>query len=216
MTKPADDILFATINIPILDKAQAAQAILALDPGLSFWDDYRYTQMFPLMTRNGNAGAQGANNRREGDFAWTDYAPTVITEWFDNHVFPYIGMRARVMALVTQPGTANHEHIDCEPNELNTLQHKMRIVVQGKTDTLYWKTANGDVAAPDVDGAFVMDGGWPHGMVNTTNEVKVTLALGAPWFGCEHYPGMTVLQKRSEYVMPADLAPYYKIKPTQQ
>ena len=67
MTKPADDILFATINIPILDKAQAAQAILALDPGLSFWDDYRYTQMFPLMTRNGNAGAQGANNRREGD-----------------------------------------------------------------------------------------------------------------------------------------------------
>ena len=216
MTKPADDILFATINIPILDKAQAAQAILALDPGLSFWDDYRYTQMFPLMTRNGNAGAQGANNRREGDFAWTDYAPTAITEWFDNHVFPYIGMRARVMALVTQPGTANNEHIDCEPDELNTLQHKMRIVVQGKTDTLYWKTANGDVAAPATSGAFVMDGGWPHGMVNTTNEVKVTLALGAPWFGCEHYPGMTVLQKRSEHVMPADLTPYYKIKPTQQ
>jgi len=216
MHKPADDLLFASINIPVLDKAQAAKDILALDPGLSFWDDYRYTQMFPLMTRNGQAGQTGTNNRREGDFAWTYYAPAAITEWFDNHVFPYIGMRARVMALVTHQGTANHEHIDCELEELNTLQHKMRIVLQGKTDTLYWKTANGDVAAPDVAGAFVMDGGWPHGMINNTDQVKVTLALGAPWFGCDQYTGITVLQKRSEHVMPRDLTPYYRVKSTQQ
>lgn len=207
--KPADDLLFASIDIPVLDKQQAAKEILALPDSLSWWDSYRGTKMIPLSTRGGLGNHDGTSNFREGEFMWTPYAPKVISEWFDNVVFPWIGMKARVMALITQPGVANLEHIDCNRNELNTLQHKLRIVLQGKTSTLYWITKEGNIQAPDVDGAFLMDGGWVHGMENTTDDIKVTLALGAPWIGNDNYENITVLQKRSEYTMPEILEQYW-------
>ena len=205
--KSADNLLFARVNaIPILDKERAAKEILALDIKNSFWDDYRYTRMFPLMTKNGNTGLSGTINQQAGQFAWTAFTPQIIIDWCEAYVFPWIGMRARVMALITQPGVANHEHIDCNPDELNTLQHKFRIVLQGRTDTLYWKTSNGDVPAPDVEEAFVMDGGWPHGMINTDSMPKVTLALGAPWNGKDNYgDDITLLQDRNDFVMPSEI-----------
>jgi hypothetical protein len=206
MKKPADEILFASINLPIIDKSLAAKEILALGDELSYWNDYRHTKMIPLMTKGGQGQKQGSDNKREGDFDWTSYAPQVIIDWFEDYVFPWLGGRYRVMALITQPGEANNEHIDCDRDELNTLQHKFRIVLQGNTNTLYWLTRNGNVAAPDTEKAFIMDGGWPHGMINTTDEIKVTLALGAPWIGNETYgDDITILQRRQDHLMPKDI-----------
>jgi hypothetical protein len=211
--KPADNLLFASIDIPVLDKKQAAKEILALDDSSSWWDEYRHTKMFPLMTKGGEQSKQGTDNRRQGEFYWVPYAPKIITDWFDNIVFPWLGMKSRVMALVTQPGVSNNEHIDCDRRELNTRQHKFRLVLQGRTDTLYWITDQGKIKVPQVDSPFIMDGGWPHGMTNATNEIKVTLALGAPWNGHDDYGSeVTLLQNRNDYTMPTDLEPYWNNK----
>ena len=166
--------------------------------------------MIPLMTKLGKGSKMGANNHTVGEFRWLPYAPAVITEWFDSVVFPWVGMQSRVMALITQPGVSNYEHIDCEPHELNTRQHKFRIVLQGNTNTLYFKTTQGNIPAPDIQGAFVMDGGWPHGMTNNSNQIKVTLALGAPWTGNNSYNDLTVLLNRKDYQMPEDLSSFWK------
>jgi hypothetical protein len=114
------------------------------------------------------------------------------------------------MALITQPTFSNYEHIDCDPHELNTKQHKFRIVLQGRTDTLYFITNQGNLSAPNIDGPFIMDGGWPHGMINTTDQVKVTLAVGAPWIGNEMYDNINPLMYRSSYNMPETLTKYWK------
>lgn len=205
-----DHLMFANVNIPILDKQAAAEQILALDNSVSWWDNYRYTKMIPLMTKQGQFGVTGTDNRnRSGDFMWVPHAPAVITEWFDQVVFPWIGMHARVMALITQPGVSNHEHIDCDRHELNTRQHKFRIVLQGRTDTLYFKTRQGDISAPEAPGGFVMDGSWPHGMTNSTDHVKVTLALGAPWTGKDSYSNLDIMLDRRNYEMPVDLEPFW-------
>jgi len=209
-----NNILFANVlSIPILDKQKASKEILSLDKSFSFWDDYRFTQMFPLMTKSGDIGANGASNAKNGEFNWTkmsELTPTIV-EWCDNFVFPWIGMRTRIMALVTQPGVANYEHIDCNINELNTLQHKFRIVLQGKTDTLYWLTDKGKVPAPDTEHAFIINGGWPHGMINSGTEPKVTLALGAPWKGNDDYGAdIEILQKNNEFKMPKNIDHLWK------
>jgi len=207
MTKPADNLLFATIdNIPILDKQQAAKEILALDASLSFWDNYRHIRMISLMTKNGGTTSNGVTNNQEGEFVWTTFAPKVIVDWFEDYIFPWLGTKARVMALITLPGASNNEHIDCSSHELNTLQHKFRVVLQGRTDTLYWLTDKGNVFAPNTDKAFIMDGGWPHGMTNSTNEIKVTLALGAPWTGKDSYDDITILQDRNDFAMPKEIS----------
>lgn len=207
MIKPTDNVLFATIDsIPTLDKSLAAREILSLSQDVSYWDKYRHTRMFPLMTKNGGYSEKGVKNNQTGDFIWTPFAPKVIVDWFEDYVFPWIGCKARVMTLVTQPGVSNYEHIDCNSNELNTLQHKFRMVLQGKTDTLYWLTDKGRVYAPDVDKPFIIDGGWPHGMINSTDEVKLTIALGAPWNGKEHYDDITILQDKNNFKMPEDVS----------
>ena len=144
--KPADNLMFATVDIPILDKKQAAKEILNLDESLSFWDNYRSTKMFPLMTKGGGYGGPGAvKNYLEGDFVWVPYAPKIIVDWFENVVFPWTGSKARIMALLTKPGEENYEHIDCDRNELNSMQHKFRIVLQGKTSisTMIWLLSAG-------------------------------------------------------------------------
>ena len=210
MITDSDHLMFANVYMPGLDKAKAVTDILSLPDTVAFWDDYRHTKMIPLMTKQGQGSVHGASNYKQGEFTWVDYAPTEIKDWFENHVFTWAGTRARVMALITQPGTSNYEHIDCETHELNTRQHKFRIVLQGRTDTLYFKTSVGDIPAPNIDGAFIMDGGWPHGMTNTGTEVKVTLAMGAPWTGNPTYSNIDILMDRRKFTMPADLARFWK------
>mgnify|MGYP000160988858 CR=1 FL=1 len=61
------NILFASVlSIPILDKQKATKEILSLDKTFSFWDNYRYTQMFPLMTKSGTIGVDGTSNENNG------------------------------------------------------------------------------------------------------------------------------------------------------
>lgn len=201
-----NDILFATVDLPLPDRAAAAQSILAIDDHYSWWDTYRSTKMYPLMVKGGVT----ADNGKQGEFLWHPCAPQIIIDWFEGVVFPWVGSKSRVIGLVTQPHFSNTEHIDCEPHEVGTLQHKFRIVLQGETDTLYWNTGDGVVPAPKTDRCFIMDGGWPHGMTNSSDSVKVTIALGSPWNGRNHYDNITVLQRRSDYVMPADLSPYFR------
>lgn len=213
MIKPADNLMFASVNIPILDKKLAAEQILAIDTQYRFFDNYRGIAMIPLMTKNGEAGKLGSDNRiNDGNFNWVDYTPQVIINWFENIVFPWAGTKARIMALITMPGEENNEHIDCDKKELNSQQHKFRIVLQGTTSTLYFITDNGIVRPPDIEGSFVMDGGWPHGMTNYSDEIKVTLAMGAPWNGKEDYgDSLEYHLYRNNYSMPKILDNYWKL-----
>lgn len=210
--KPADNLMFASVNIPVLDKQQAAKEILAIDEKYRFWDPYRGIGMISLMTKNGESGRMGSDNRiNNGEFNWTSYTPKIVSDWFDNIVFPWAGKKARIMALLTQPGEENNEHIDCDRSELHTIQHKFRLVLQGKTSTLYFITNEGNIRPPDIDGPFIMDGGWPHGMSNYTNEIKVTLAMGAPWNGKDSYDNeLTLHLNRDNYLMPKYIEPYWK------
>lgn len=206
------DILFATVDLPLLDKQQATKQILALDKKFWFWDSYRATSMLPLMTKGGVQGARGASNARQGTFEWTPYTPECIRQWFDDIVFPWMGMRTRISALLTEPGAMNNEHIDCDPIKMGTQQHKFRVVLHGRTDTLYFLTSDGVLNAPNVDQSFIMDGSWPHGMHNDTEDFKLTLAVGAPWNGNQQYSNVEVLQNKKDYTMPSDYQKYFNTK----
>ena len=204
-----DDLLFASIDIPILDCSQASKEILKIDNSFFYWDVYRNMKILPLMTKSGLLGAEGTKISNNGDFLWAFYTPKIIVDWFENFVFPWTKQKSRVVALFTPPGTSNHEHIDASFNELEIRQHKFRYVIQGNTNTLYFKTSNGDVYVPNIKSAFIMDGRWPHGMSNTDKEVKITLALGAPWMGHSTYSNVNILLNRKDFKMPSDLSKFW-------
>ena len=63
-----DNIMFAEVNFPLLDKSTAAKEILAIPEKFSFWDEYRNTLMIPLMSK----GGMSASNSIPGEFKWND------------------------------------------------------------------------------------------------------------------------------------------------
>ena len=206
----SDDLLFSTVDLPEFDYTQASEDILKVNKEFWFWDTYRTTNMLPLMTMGGKPGQFGAGNNRNEPFQWLWYTPSVIKNWFDDYVFPWMGQRSRVMALMTQPDFANSEHIDCDPEFMGTRQHKFRVVIQGRTDTLYFITDKGNVSAPNISGPFIMDGSWPHGMYNNTDGVKLTIAVGAPWTGNDTYTNTKDLMLKSQYKMPKNIDIYFE------
>lgn len=207
-----DNLLFAKLNFLELDKDLAASEILKVDNSLWFWDEYRATSMLPLMTKESMSGIDGSSNNRPGMFQWLPYTPNVLINWFENEIFPWMGSKTRIMALMTRPNFSNNEHIDCDKNQIGTRQHKFRIVLKGNTDSLYFKTRTGNIPAPHIDGPFLMDGGWPHGMTNSSSEFKLTIAAGAPWIGNSSYDNLEMLLDRNDFQLPENYESYLKIK----
>lgn len=207
-----DNLLFAKLNFLELDKELVTSEILKIDNSFWFWDEYRATNMLPLMTKQSLSGAIGASNNRTGNFEWLSYTPKVLIDWFETEIFPWMKTKTRIMALMTRPNFANKEHIDCDENQIGTRQHKFRIVVKGNTNTLYFKTKSGDVSAPNIDGPFLMDGGWPHGMYNDTSDFKLTIAAGAPWTGNDSYNNLDVVLNRNDFELPENYKQFLKVK----
>ena len=73
-----DDILFAKVNIAILNKELAVQELSKIDEKFWFWDPYRATNMLPLMTKESVPGKSGSSNNRPGEFHWLPYTPDII------------------------------------------------------------------------------------------------------------------------------------------
>jgi hypothetical protein len=196
------------VNLPLPNKTLIAEKILSIDKKLWFWNRYRATHMLPLMTKESISGQNGSSNYRKGEFSWLEYTPIEIKDWFEDIVFPWMKTKTRIIVLWTEPNFSNKEHIDASLQEVGTRQHKFRLVIKGRTDTLYFKTNTKDIFAPNTEKAFLMDGTWPHGMNNFTDEIKLTIAAGSPWTGFDFYNNVNLLLKKSDFILPTDLGKF--------
>jgi len=130
-------------------------------------DNYRTCFHIPVADENGN------------------YSDVIkhcedLLDWFENHIFTWAD-RSRMRIITTPPGESNAQHIDCSPKKFLTLQHKFRYVFRGDRTSLIFNHKDGDERIHDIDKCYMMDGKWPHEMINSTNDRKYTLTLGAPW-----------------------------------
>ncbi|MDX9731496.1 MAG: hypothetical protein RBT63_06975, partial [Bdellovibrionales bacterium] len=177
----SDDLLFASLKMPAPNRVLMRSEIERVDDQHWVWDPFRATSMLPIMTYDGGTDHAAINRlpfavvSSERNFAWTPFAPQSIRAYLERYVFSWMGMRSRVMLLRTPPGVSNSEHIDCERELMGTRQHKFRMVIQGRTDTLYFITKTGPLYLPQTERPFLIDGSWPHGMTNSTVKPKVTL-----------------------------------------
>jgi hypothetical protein len=130
-------------------------------------DTYRTCYHIPIMDSNG---------------ILSDFAKECdeFVNWLEDHVFAW-SRPARMRIITTPPGEKNAPHIDCSPKKFGTLQHKFRYVFRGNISSLTFINNDQKVSIPSVDKCYLMDGSWPHEMINNTNDRKYTLTLGAPW-----------------------------------
>lgn len=211
----ADRILFAAVDLAPPDKKQMLTELAEIPAEKWHWDYYRGTHLLPLMTINGMSDARSLlalKNPKEPvpSFCWTELAPKSIVDYFEKHVFSWIQPKARVMILRTGANKMNNEHIDCTPEQFGSRQHKFRLVLNGRVDSLYFLTSQGKVFAPEVDKPFIIDGSWPHGMYNNSSQEKVTICIGAPWTGADTYPELSHVIEKEPYNLPSNYEQYFK------
>ena len=164
------------------------------------------------------------DTNRASELDWTEFADYLpeVKQYIIDHVEPALGMIPRAMIICTPPQTEGYPHIDCTKDVFDEVQLKFRIVLAGKTSTLYFiEDPEARVYAPEIGHTpFFMAGEWPHGLDNFTENYKFTLALGAPW-NCEETPELLDLVERStkknryvrreELTLP-DISKYWKTK----
>ncbi len=205
-----DNLLFASLKLPSLDCKAVVDELKQLPESAWVYDSYRNIRALPLLTRGGQTAPQDfINLSQDQKFLWTPYTPQVLQNYFEEHIFPWMNPIPRIILLKTDPQTANHEHIDCTIGQFRTRQHKFRYVLQGNVEDLYFITKDKKIFVPQTDRPFIMDGAWPHGMVNNSDQPKFTVSAGAPWAGSDNYPSFdkTVAVPASE--MPEDFEKYF-------
>lgn len=207
-------MLFAELGLPMIDKSRVVKWLAEVPDNCWLFDTYRQCLMLPLMTRNGKLKrADMLQHNVQTDitkFSWTDITPTFIRSYFEKNIFNWTKIKSRIVIIKTPGGGENPVHIDCFPQAFNTIQHKLRIVVQGTSDSLYFKTRKGKIWAPFTEKPFIMDGSWPHGMINNNKLTKYTICFGSPWTHSNSYPRLNTLISIDKKELPEHYEKYFR------
>ena len=207
-------MLFAELDLPLIDKDRVTKWLAKVPDNCWLFDTYRQCFMLPLMTRNGKAKrADMLQHNVQTNiikFSWTSITPVFIRSYFEKNVFNWTKIKSRIVIIKTPAGGQNPVHIDCFPQTFNTTQHKLRIVIQGTSDSLYFKTRKGKIWAPLTEKPFIMDGSWPHGMINNSNLTKYTICFGSPWTHSDFYPGLNALISIDRQELPEHYEKYFR------
>ena len=163
-----NNLLFLPIEIdrPPYIPYERFHAITLPESGI--YDPYRTCYHIPII----------GDDMEFSEIAKTQFPELV--EYSESVILPLTGM-TRIVIISTPTTWKNDIHIDCSPERFKTTQHKFRFVMHGNVDDLVFVGDGKEVRVPQVHQPFIMDGKWPHYMVNTHHRTKFTFAVGSPW-----------------------------------
>ena len=176
------DFTFAAFDLGITteQKQSMLEEILALPLEYWYYDTFRGCYMLPIFN-----GGSLTNNTSQGVLRYTEAGNlcNTIKLVLSHSVFPFMNPLGRVTILKTSKDTNLNIHLDSKEEEIGTLQHKFRLALNGKIDTLYFLDSNyNKVYVPNCYDTYILDGSHPHGL-DPGPEEKITLCIGAPWNG---------------------------------
>lgn len=180
------DFTFAAIDLGITDedRKKIYDEIMSADEQQWHFNDFRGCYMLPVYNAGGKLGDK-ERGIKYGSFSYTDAIgeDSFTQKFLEQKVFPWMEPHGRVTILRTPAGQGLNVHLDSTEDEIGTLQHKFRIVLNGKVDKLFFiDKDHNKVYIPDNYNTYILDGSHPHSL-EPADEVKITLCIGAPWTG---------------------------------
>ncbi len=166
-----------------------------------FYDKYRKVEMCSIYSGGGakNSKKELWSNKNL-ELKWTENADKTpaLKAFLEEKIFEIIKPMGRVTILKTAPGNIMNEHYDCAEDELNKYKPKLRVVVSGEIEGLYFCGESEKVYIPKDFNTYVIDGASAHGMKNVSSEYKYTICIGAPWEGEYTEKGEELLRESIE------------------
>jgi hypothetical protein len=182
------DFTFTAIDLGITDndRKNIYDEVMSADEKHWHYNDFRGCYMLPVYNAGGVLGGQvEGRDTRNGMFNYTEamHNCSFTKKFLEEKIFPWMEPQGRVTILRTPAGKGLNVHLDSTEDEIGTLQHKFRIVLNGKVDKLFFIDKNHNkVYIPDNYSTYILDGSHPHSL-EPADEVKITLCIGAPWTG---------------------------------
>ena len=198
-----NNFTFAAIDLGITDSDRLLmlEEVKALDNNDHFYNEFRGCRMIPIFNKSGELGkTQNGTNSRTFKYTTAGQKCPTIRHICETKLFPWMDPPGRVTILRTSPGTGLNVHIDCREDEIGSLQHKYRLVLNGSIDQLYFIDSNGNkVYVPNYYNSYVIDGSHAHS-IDAGKEEKITLCIGAPWKGSSNNAYKNLINE-SNYIL---------------
>jgi len=175
------DLAAMQLDFPVTDEdiLIMAKEIDNIPDKYWYWCTFRESYLLCLY------GNEDVNNKK--DMYWLSFANncTKIKELCNNFIFPMTDIRPRIIIIRTMPGMKMRLHTDCYADQMEKLEPKLRLVLKGRNNTLYYVNDKKEqIHIPNSWRGYLMSGAALHGMDNETEE-KYTLCWGDPWTGDE-------------------------------
>ena len=124
----------------------------------------------------------GSDVIEKDNLKWASNDNKAIRQLIGQTIEPYFHCLPRLIVLRTPPDQTLNWHVDCSSEELDSFQPKMRILLQGKTDDLFFKSRLGKPLPVQTRGdVYYMSGAYIHALKNTSGHDRYVLCLGSPW-----------------------------------
>jgi hypothetical protein len=182
------DFTFCAIDLGITtrEKQEILNEIYNVPNDLYHGNEFRGCRMLALYNGGGWIGPrkQGVDTT-QGEFVYTpagQLCPT-LQRVCEEKIFPFMEPVGRVNLLRTKADQGLNIHLDTKADEIGTLQHKLRIVLNGQIDKLFFLDKNGNkIFMPRNYDTYILDGSHAHS-IDPGSEEKITLCIGSPWHG---------------------------------
>jgi hypothetical protein len=127
----------------------------------------------------------GDNVLEKSQISWTTSAqkcPT-LQKLVETIIQPYFYTKPRIIVLKTKQKEELNWHVDCNREELDGFQPKLRCLISGRHEDLYYLSKNGSdkIYAPIRSDIYYMSGAYIHSLKNESASERYVLCFGSPW-----------------------------------
>lgn len=126
----------------------------------------------------------GDNVLEKNKINWTDTADQCpnLKLLINKILDPFFKTKPRIIILKTNTEEELNWHVDCNKEEIYGFQPKLRCLISGKKDDLYYLSEDGNKIRTNITSdIYYMSGAFVHALKNTSREERYVLCFGSPW-----------------------------------
>ena len=156
------------MDIPASEKSECVRELRSLPESAWYRCEFRHCD---LMVVYG-----GDRVLEKHKISWTSQAEKcpALQALIEKVVSPYFYVKPRIIILKTKKKEQLHWHVDCNRDELDGFQPKLRCLLAGQRDDLFYLAKNGvdKIYAPIRSDVYYMSGAYVHSLKNESMDER--------------------------------------------
>lgn len=184
------NFVFSGLNIQPPPREKIIQELREIEEEHWRWDQGLGSHVLPIVSYEGKnicgyVETQAGLYSSPDNIDWSKtYQTPALSDYIENHFFNWMSTRGKVHILRTPVNSHMYIHYDCREGSEMQPRPKLRFTLQGDTSDIFFLDSNSEDDkrfCPSVETPFIIDGAWPHAIINSGQKIRYTVTIGSPW-----------------------------------